>query len=327
MARKYQLVGVGSPIVDTLAQVSDAFVGSVGGAKGGMELVDSAQMAAMLAALEKAGIATVQAPGGSAGNTVVTAAGLGLRCGFVGKLGNDDGAKVYEDAFAARSIDTSRFKRGALANARCLSLITPEGERTMRTDLGAAMTLVPEEISAADFADAEHVHIEGYLLFNRDLALSVLRAAKAAGCTVSLDMASFEVVGAASDILENLLREYVDIVFANEDEARAFTGLNNEFEAMLERFAGLCEVAVVKLGRDGALVRRAGETFRIEPHLVERPLDTTGAGDIWAAGFLYGYLRGEDIPTSGRYGSLLGAQVVQVLGASLLPEHLAVIGS
>lgn len=323
MSRNYQLIGVGSPIVDTLVQVSEPFVAGIDGAKGGMELVNSAGMSVLLAEVEQAGFGSVQVPGGSAGNTVVTAARLGLRCSFVGKLGNDAGAHVYRDAFAAYGIDVSRFKQAALPNARCLSLITPDGERTMRTDLGAAMTLAPEEITVADFADAAHVHIEGYLLFNRALALAVLKAAKAAGCTVSLDLASFEVVGAAQAILPDLLRDYVDIVFANEDEARAFTGLGEAYEQMVEQLAQLCAIAVVKLGKDGSLIRSAGVTHRIAPQYVEHPLDTTGAGDIWAAGFLYGYLNGKDLPACGRLGSLLGAEVVQVLGATVPEEKLA----
>lgn len=321
MTKKYQLIGVGSPIVDTLAQVSETFVAGIDGSKGGMELVDSAQMGVLLAGLEREGIASVQVPGGSAGNTVVAAATLGLKSSFVGKLGDDAGADVYRAAFAAQGIDVSRFKQAALPNARCLSLVTPDGERTMRTDLGAAMTLAPEEISVADFADAAHVHIEGYLLFNRALALAVLKAAKAAGCTVSLDLASFEVVGAAGDILADLLQESVDIVFANEDEARAFTDLTNEYEQMVERLAGLCKIAVVKLGKDGSLIRSGGVTHRIAPQYVEHALDTTGAGDIWAAGFLYGYLNGKDLVTCGNYGSRLGAEIVQVLGAALPAER------
>lgn len=321
MSRKYQLIGVGSPIVDTLAQVSEAFVAGIDGAKGGMELVDSGKMAELLGRLAAEGIGSSQVPGGSAGNTVMATARLGLPCGFVGKLGDDAGAAVYRSAFAAQGIDVSRCKQAALPNARCLSLVTPDGERTMRTDLAAAMTLLPEEISAADFTAAAHVHIEGYLLFNRELALAVLKSAKEAGCSVSLDLASFEVVGAAQDILADLLRDYVDIVFANEDEARAFSGPGTEYEQMVEQLALLCEIAVVKLGKDGSLIRSKGVTHRINPQTVANPLDTTGAGDFWAAGFLYGYLNGKDIQTCGNYGSLLGAEVVQVLGATLPAER------
>lgn len=321
MEKKYQLIGVGSPIVDILARVDEGFVAGIGGAKGGMELVDSAQMADLLQKLEQYGAGVTTAPGGSAGNTAVAAANLGLRCSFVGKLGDDAAAQVYRDAFAAQGIDVLRFKQTALPNAICLSLITPDGERTMRTNLAAAMTLAPEEITAADFAEAEHVHIEGYLLFNRDLAVRVLETAREAGCSISLDLASFEVVGAARDILPQLLRDYVDIVFANEDEARAFTGLQDDFEAMLGQLAELSAVAVVKLGKEGSLIRANGQTHRIGAQRVEHPLDTTGAGDFWAAGFLYGYLNGQPLAACGSHGSRLGAEVVQVIGASLSPER------
>lgn len=321
MEKKYHLIGVGSPIVDTLARVDEAFVAGIEGAKGGMELVDSAQMAGLLGRLAQQGATLAQVPGGSAGNTIVAAANMGLRCSFVGKLGDDDGARVYRDSFLRQNIDVARFKQAPLPNARCLSLVTPDGERTMRTDLGAAMTLAPEEITAADFADTAHVHVEGYLLFNRALALRVLQAAKEAGCTVSLDLASFEVVGAAADILPDLLKTYVDVVFANEDEARAFTNLGDDYEAMLERLAALCKVAVVKLGKEGSLIRDGGSVYRIAPQPVENAVDTTGAGDFWAAGFLSGWLTGQSLTACGNCGSQLGAEVVQVLGASLPPER------
>ncbi|MFQ3670003.1 MAG: adenosine kinase [Verrucomicrobiia bacterium] len=310
----YDLIGVGSPIVDSLAHVPESFIAESGGEKGGMVMVDGAGMVDLVARLPEP---PVEAPGGSAGNTVVSAARLGLRASFLGKLGGDDAARFYQDSFLRAGIDVSRFKHSRLPNARCLSLITPDSERTMRTFLGAAMEFGPDEVSEADFSGCRHAHIEGYVLFNEGLARKVLNSAKAAGCTVSLDLASFEVVRATRAVLTDLLREAVDVVFANEDEARAFCGEGQSFEAMARDLATLCRVAAVKMGKDGALIAEGETVVPVEPRPAPRVQDTTGAGDLWAGGFLAGWLRGLPLPTCGKLGSILGAEVVQVLGANL----------
>ncbi|MDP0495164.1 MAG: adenosine kinase [Verrucomicrobiota bacterium JB024] len=317
----FDLIGVGSPIVDSLAQVTEAFVSSIPGDKGGMELVDAATMGELMAKVEAP---LTEAPGGSAGNTAVAVAHLGLPTTFLGKIGTDAGGEFYRDRFMELGGDGSRFKVCEVPNGRCLSLVTPDSERTMRTDLGAAMTLSPDEISAEDFAGCRHAHIEGYILFNRDLMFKVLNSAKAAGCTVSLDLASFEVVGATKDILPDILGEYVDLVFANEGEASAMFG-GSDYAGMAAQLAELCDVAVVKLGKAGSLIQQGKKLEKISPVLVNQAVDTTGAGDLWAAGFLYGWLRGRPLATCGHYGSVLGAEVVQVMGAAIPHARWAAI--
>lgn len=312
--KKFKLIGVGSPIIDSLAQVPEAFITALEGAKGGMELVDEAQMQSLLEKLEAK---PAEAPGGSAGNTTFAVARLGLPATFLGKLGNDAGGDFYRQRFEAIGGTASRFKIDSSANGRCLSFITPDSERTMRTNLGAAMALTPDEVSAADFADCQHAHIEGYLLFNRDLMYKVLDSAKAAGCTISLDLASFEVVNASKDILPSILKDYVDVVFANEDEAHAYTDLGEDYSGMAKALAQLCSIAVVKLGKAGSLIAESDQLHRVEPIVVETAIDTTGAGDYWGAGFLYGWLSGKDLPTAGKMGSIMGAASVQVIGAWL----------
>lgn len=322
MANPFKLIGVGSPVVDTLANVDDAFLQThVPGDKGGMELVDAAALASIIGQLKGP---LVQAPGGSAGNTAVGVAHLGLPTTFLGKLGNDNNAAFYRDSFGAIGGDITRFKEAPVANGHCLSLVTPDSERTMRTDLGAAMTLSPDEVSPEDFVGVDHAHIEGYLLFNRDLLFRVLECAKLAGCTISLDLASFEVVGAAKEILPDVLKDSVDIVFANEDEAGAFTDMGEDYMGMAAHLAQLCDIAVVKLGKEGSLIQQGNHLHRIEPNLV-KAVDTTGAGDLWASGFLYGWLTGKDLPTCGRYGSVLGAEVVQIMGAAIPADRWEVI--
>ncbi len=315
--KKFELIGVGSPIVDSLAQVTEAFVTAIPGDKGGMELVDAATIGDLMAHVESP---MIEAPGGSSGNTAVAVAHLGLATTFLGKIGNDAGGEFYKDRFVELGGDGSRFKVGEVPNGRCLSLVTPDSERTMRTDLGAAMTLSPDEISAEDFRDCRHAHIEGYILFNRDLMFKVLNSAKAAGCTISIDLASFEVVGATKDILPDILSEYVDLVFANEEEAGALFD-SKDYEKMAADLAGMCDVAVVKLGKAGSLVQQGDQLEKVAPVLVNQPVDTTGAGDLWAAGFLYGWLRGKPLGTCGHYGSVMGAEIVQVMGAAIPHER------
>jgi sugar/nucleoside kinase (ribokinase family) len=317
------IVGVGSPIVDSIAHVDASFLAGVAGAKGGMELVSSVELAALVESVHGE---LLESPGGSAGNTCFALARLGHPTTFVGKLGNDGAADFYAKTFAAYGGETRRFKRGDVANGRCLSLVTPDGQRTLRTDLGAAMTLALDEISPEDFAGCSHAHIEGYLLFNDRLLFRVLDAAKTAGCTVSLDLASFEVVEAAKGFLPSLLKDSVDVVFANEEEAAAYIGdPAAEPRTIARAFAQLCQTAAVKVGAQGAWIASGGECVHAPAQAVKQVVDTTGAGDFWAAGFLYGWMRKCRLEECGFFGALLGAAVVQVDGTTLEEgtwEHL-----
>ncbi|MGJ8652575.1 MAG: adenosine kinase [Opitutaceae bacterium] len=318
MTAKFTLIGVGSPIVDAIAQVEDSFLEQVEGDKGGMVLVDAASIASLI---EQVPGETITAPGGSAGNTLFALARMGASTSFLGKTGNCSQGKFYRERFTQLGGDSSRFKIGDVPNGRCLSLVTPDSERTMRTDLGAAMTLSPDEISVDDFAGCNHAHIEGYLLFNEALMMRVLESAKAAGCTISLDLASFEVVNATKAILPSILKDYVDIVFANEEEAEAYTGIQNNHSAMALQLAELCDIAAVKVGAHGSYIAHAGKVEKVEPMHAAHVVDTTGAGDLWAAGFLYGWSQQRPLTECASIGSILGAAVVQEQG-SVLPEHV-----
>jgi sugar/nucleoside kinase (ribokinase family) len=318
MNSSFTIIGVGSPIVDAIAQVPDNFIEQIDGDKGGMVLVDATAIETLLKSIPGQ---TVKAPGGSAGNTLFTLARMGNNTSFLGKIGNCSEGEFYRQQFTQLGGDCSRFKVGEQANGQCVSLVTPDGERTMRTNLGAAMTLAPEEISAADFAGCNHAHIEGYLLFNEALMMRVLESAKAAGCTISLDLASFEVVHATSAILPTILRDYVDIVFANEEEAEAFTGIKDDYRAIATKLAEYCDIAAVKVGSHGSYIAHRGEVTKIEPMHAAKVIDTTGAGDLWAAGFLHGWSHQLKHAQSAAIGSILGAAVVQVQG-SVLPAHV-----
>lgn len=320
----FDLIGVGSPIMDLLAPVPEDFLTQhVAGDKGGMVLVNDAEMSGILAHLPDA---PATSTGGSAANATLNATRLGLRSTFLGKLGNCDVAATYRNRFAALGIDTSRFKTGSVPNARSLILTTPDAERTMRTDLGAAMTLSPDEISPADFAGCRHAHIEGYLVFNEALINAVLAAARTAGCTVSMDLASFEVINATRPWIFSQLAEGFDIIFANEDEIRAlFEDQTSSYDDLARRLASHGVTAAVKVGKDGAWIARGDELHRIEPVLVDQVVDTNGAGDSWAAGFLSAHLRGKSLPEAGRIASHVGAATVQHLGPIIPDEAFATL--
>lgn len=313
---KKRILGVGSPVVDTIALVDDDFLQNVNGEKGGMLLVEGSELDSLLATLPGG---SMRAPGGSAGNTLFALARMGAPAALLGKLGNCPMAEFYSEQFRLHGGETNRFKHGSIPNGHCLSLVTPDSERTMRTHLGAAMTLLPEEIKATDFEGYEFAHLEGYLLFNEALMRKVLESAKAAGCTTSLDLASFEVVQATSSILPEILDNYIDIVFANEEEAVAFTGIKDDYPAMTRALHQHCDIAAVKIGARGSFVAQAGHVHTIAPVLAKQVIDTTAAGDLWAAGFLYGWLEGRPAAECAHLGSLLGAAVVQQQG-SVLPD-------
>lgn len=320
----YDLVGVGSPIMDILAAVPEELLTQVPGEKGGMVLVNADEMATLLKLLPTP---PASSTGGSAANCTLNAARLGLRTTFVGKLGNCDVAAAYRQRFAELGIDTTRFKTGDVPNARSLILTTPDADRTMRTDLGAAMTLSPDEISVEDFAGCRHLHMEGYLVFNQALADAVLTAARAAGCTLSIDVASFDVINVTRDwFFRQFEQGGIDVIFANEDEIRAlFQDKTSSYEDLAKRLAGYGVTAAVKVGKDGAWIARCDELHRISPVKVDAVVDTNGAGDSWAAGFLSAFVRGQDLPTCGRIASEVGAETVKHLGPIIPDDAFAAL--
>ena len=308
------IVGIGSALVDILIHEEDEFIHKTGEAKGGMTLVDNTWIERTLSM--GSGSATIVA-GGSACNTIVGVGKLGGTARFVGKCGNDKWGRQYEEDLVKQNVEPALLRSDS-PTGRVLSIITPDAQRTMFTYLGASAETHPEDIAADSFADAAVVHIEGYLLFNPDLIRASLEAAKTAGALVSLDLASFTVVEQSLDLLEELVADYVDILIANEDEARAFTGQADE-DLALKALAEKAKIAVLKIGPRGSYVTCAGETIRIQPLGDSAALDTTGAGDLWAAGFLFGLVQGYSLEKCGQLGSACGYEVCQVTGANI-PE-------
>jgi len=308
------IAGIGSALVDILSHESDNTLSKIGGSKGGMTLVDSDFIENILKMLQNKPILS---PGGAACNAINGIGKLGGNSRFVAKYGNDQTGLFFENGLRSSGVETFLIK-SSLPTGRVVSVITEDAQRTMFTYLGASAELHPDEVTEKSFENCAMVFIEGYLLFNRDLIKKALECAKKAGAVIVLDLASYTVVESSKDILEDLISEYVDILIANEDEARSFTGVNDEKES-LKIFSKKVDIAVIKIGKRGSLINYEDKTYHIEPMGDGSAVDTTGAGDLWASGFLYGIVNGFDINKSGKIASACGYEVCQVDGA-VIPE-------
>jgi len=309
---KTRIVGLGSALVDILVNESDEFISRIGVEKGGMTLVAMPDLEKILS---QASTPPIVVPGGSACNTAVGIARLGGQARFVGKRGDDDSGRFFEDALVERGV-VPLLMTSSLPTGRVLSIITPDAQRTMITYLGASADTQPEEITQECFADSAVVHMEGYLLFNPALMAASLKAAKDAGALISLDLASFTVVEQSKAILEEMIEQHVDILIANEDEALAYTGFNDDTRA-LARLARHVKVAVLKVGARGSFIQHENRVYRIPAQGTGAAVDTTGAGDLWAAGFLFGLVKGYTHEKCGRLASACGYEVCQVVGADI----------
>jgi sugar/nucleoside kinase (ribokinase family) len=266
--------------------------------------------------LAKTNLAHKIAPGGSACNTIVGFSRLGGKGSFIGACGSDEMGLFFETKIKEAGVQ-SLLKRGEHTTGRVLSIITPDAQRTMFTHLGAAGNFHSHYLKAEDFANAGIVYIEGYLLFNEELTRKVIHYAKAAGAKIALDLASFQVVQACRGLMEDIIENSVDIILANEDEAKAFTGLNEEDS--LKMFGDIVDISVIKLGARGALLKQGTERVKIDAKEV-KAIDTTGAGDLWASGFLYGLVSGYDLHQAGKIGAVVASEVVSVVGAHISDE-------
>jgi len=312
---KKTIAAVGSALIDICLQEDDEFVVRSGSPKGGMTMTGAAEIQVMLGRSENR---PVIVPGGSACNTILGIGMLGNPARFIGRRGDDVYGSLFEDGVRAHHVEPLLQVSGT-PTGHVLSVITPDAQRTMYTYLGASSELNPADITASLFTDTALVHLEGYLLFNHDLMMATLRAAKDAGALVSLDLASFTVVETARALLDEICDGYVDILIANEDEARVFTGFSDENTAIGSLSRGM-RYAVLKLGRRGSMIAHDGRVVRVNPMGEGHAVDTTGAGDLWASGFLYGIINGLPLDRCGAIGSACGYEVCQVIGAQIPAE-------
>jgi sugar/nucleoside kinase (ribokinase family) len=310
--RVTRITGIGSALVDILINESDQFLTNLGKEKGGMTLVEDKDIGQILAQTIHT---PVIVPGGAACNTIVGVGNLGGDARFIGRRGNDDYGSAFEKQIIKCNVEPI-VSISDSPTGKVLSVITPDAQRSMFTFLGASTELDPKLIFLDMFKDTAISMIEGYLLFNKDLMMAAIKAARAAGSLIALDLASFEVVNASRDILEDIIKDFVDILIANEDEAKAYTGCEDEQKA-IGIMSQHVTYAVLKLGKRGSCVSHNDTITRIKAQSGNDPIDTTGAGDLWAAGFLFGIAHGFSIEKSGQIASACGYEVCQIMGAQL----------
>jgi sugar/nucleoside kinase (ribokinase family) len=312
-----KIIGIGNALVDVLVRLrDDSVLEQVGLPKGGMTLIDEARQKELRACMEK--LPMEQATGGSAGNTVLALAKLGGNAGFVGKIGKDALGKFYADNCKKVGID-ARLLECNLPTGVANTFISPDGERTFGTCLGAASTLQAKDITPALFEGVSMAHIEGYLVQNHELMEAICQTAMEMSVQLSLDLASYNVVAADLPFFQHLVQDYIDIVFANEEEAAAFTGKKEPLESLREIAALKC-LAVVKLGSKGASARLGREEVIVPANRVP-VVDTTAAGDFFAGGFLYALNRGASLKDCLSCGALLSEHIIGVVGTRLPEEE------
>lgn len=307
------ILGIGNALTDILAVLpDDSFLKEYHLPHGSMQHVDKETGDRILQKLKPMGVQYVA--GGSAANTITGTAIFGMESGFIGKVGDDDLGHLFQSDQAQYGIKSILFK-GKNPSGRAMVLITaPNAERTFADYMGAALEFVPEDLKPEYFEGYDYFHIEGYLVQNQALIRKAVEMAKAAGCLISIDMASYNVVESNDAFLHDIVEKYVDIVFANESEAKAFTKM--EPRAALDEISRMCSIAVVKVGKDGSMVKAGDEYHFIEAWPAEA-IDATGAGDTYAAGFLYAHSLGMPLKVCGEIGSIIAAKVVEVIGTKI----------
>ena len=308
-----KVIGIGNALTDMLVNLkSDTVLGRFKLPKGSMSLVGTELQTEISKSV--AGLPYSLSLGGSAGNTIRAMARLGCEVGFIGKVGRDTTGDFFEKALVNLGVEPFIF-RGTEKSGKCVSLISADGERTLVTHLGAALELSADDIAATLFDGYDCLYIEGYLVQNHDLITTAVRTAKEAGLQVAIDLASYNVVAENLEFLRSLVRDYVDILFANEDEAKTFTGEQEPLNA-LQAISEMCSLAVVKVGTRGALIKRGGEVVHVGIMAAAKRVDTTGAGDFYAAGFMSGLCEGLSLRQCGTIGAITAGKVIEVVGTT-----------
>ena len=307
-----KVIGLGNALVDVIIPVKDDTVlERLRLPRGSMQLIDDRWLVEIQNSI--AGLDLELASGGSASNTIHGLASLGVSCGFIGSVGQDEFGRFFETDQREKGI-LPELRYSDTPTGRAHAFVSQDSERTFGTYLGAALELGPADLSAARYAGYDWLYIEGYLVQNHALIEQAVKLAKDCGLKVALDLASYNVVEDNRAFLERILKDYVDLVFANEEESKAMTG--RDPEGALDLLSSWCADAVVKTGSTGSLVRLEGETVRVEP-VRANPVDTSGAGDLYAAGYLYGLSKGLNPYQSGQIGSVLSGRVIEYYGPKL----------
>ena len=310
-----KVLGVGNALLDVLLQLeNDNTLKEIGIQKGAMDLIEESQMRAIHRA--QAGLHRSEAPGGSVCNTMRAMACLGAEVGYIGKVGTDATGEFYVNVIRKAGVTPHIIRTEGISGCSTI-LISPDSERTMATFLGPAATLSASEIPDEMIAGYDCIYLEGYLISNEALFLPILQRAQKAGLQIALDLSNFNIVNGFKGLLSEVIPQYVQILFSNESEAESYTGLN--VEKAVRNISEQVDISVVTVGKRGALVGSRGEVVSI-PALGRNPVDTTGAGDNFAAGFLYGLTRGASLTQAAQIGTLLAGHVIETIGPQIPDE-------
>ncbi len=311
-----KIIGIGNALVDIMTSLDeDDFLTNNKLPKGSMQLVEADKSDQLLKAAAK--LRKQQVTGGSTANTIRSLAKLGVETGFIGKVGQDELGDFYENELKDYGVKP-RMSRSETPTGTALALVSKDGERTFATHLGAAVSLSPGDLRDEDFKGFNILYLEGYLVQNHNLLKRAAEISRNQNLQLAIDLASYNVVEAELDFLKPFVRDHVDIVFANEEEADSFFPGKSPEDAVVA-FAELADIAVVKIGAKGAYIKR-GEEQALVKGRPATTLDTTGAGDNFAAGFLYGLSEGLTLRKAGEIANLMGGNVIEVIGTTM-DEH------
>lgn len=320
------VLGIGNAIVDVISHADDAFIAENGLAKGAMTLIDADQAEALYAKMGPG----VEISGGSAANTIAGIAGLGGRAAYIGKVADDQLGAVFRHDIRAAGVayDSAPIADGA-PTARCLILVTPDAQRTMNTFLGASTELGPDDIDPALVARAQITYLEGYLWDKpaaKEAFVKAARLAGEAGRKVSLTLSDTFCVDRHRDSFLELIDGHIDILFGNEAELLALYQTDN-FNAALAAVRGHCDIAVLTRSEKGSVVLEGPNVYEVPADPVAKVVDTTGAGDLFAAGFLFGVTQGRHLAECARIGSIAAAEIISHTGARAEADLKALVAS
>lgn len=310
-----KIIGLGNALVDIIVFIDDdILLEKLQLPKGSMTLVDFNKSSNIRKMCEH--LPSSFASGGSAANTINGLAKLGVETSYIGKVGQDDYGTIFRDDLIENKVSPILLPSD-IHTGRAVALISPDKERTFATHLGAAIELQADDLHPEQFSGHEFLHIEGYAVQNNELLEKAVKLGKNQGLKVSLDLASYNVVDDNLDFLQYIVKDYVDIVFANEEESKSFTGADPD--KALDMLASSCEIAVVKTGKSGSMVKSGPDKYFVDA-ITAKVVDTNGAGDIYAAGFLYGLSKGLALDKCGKAGAILAGKIIEVTGARLDEE-------
>lgn len=307
-----KILGMGNALVDVLVRINDdKLLYDMQLPKGSMQLIDEQKLKTISNEINK--LNKIIVSGGSAANTIVGLSRLGIDTGFIGRIGKDNFGEYYKNDLAKNNVKSHLTEVDEVSGIAS-TFISHDGQRTFGTYLGAAALLNANDLNESDFAGYSYFYIEGYLVQSHDLIERAIVLAKQSGAKIILDLASYNVVEENKEFLNRIIPQYVDIIFANEEEASSFFGLSAE--EVVSILARDTDIAIVKTGSKGSWVQQ-GDNKIFVPALTVDCVDTTGAGDLYAAGFIFGLIKNRSLKECGEMGTLLAANVIQAVGAKI----------